>query len=336
MALNSSSLQHLRPGSIHPTFEIIWGSHPLWPTPLLNDALPSAPDRIRILVLDSSFNPPTLAHLALANSNRPEGDYDAKLLLLSVRNADKELKPGDATHVQRLEMMMELAEDLRDANDHESNNNVAVAIIDEPTFVGKSKLLRTLLKEKLRAMSLMPEVELTFILGFDTLERLFDTKYYESSEEKMFKALQGFFAPPPNPGSSTTNDESGDGSSIVCARRSPSSYPHPSHPAPNSNSSPPSSAEVPVNSHHQTISTFLTSAALPSSCVSMIDIGKDVWSISSSEVRKGVKMESDPGTKSMEEEEGIQGSEVNKRSRQWSEMVTGRVRRYIIDNRLYK
>ncbi|KAJ3905228.1 Nucleotidylyl transferase [Lentinula edodes] len=335
MALNSSSLQHLRPGSIYPTFEIIWGSHPLWPTPLLNDALPSAPDRIRILVLDSSFNPPTLAHLALAKSNRPEGDYDAKLLLLSVRNADKELKPGDATHVQRLEMMMELAEDLRDANDHESNNNVAVAIIDEPTFVGKSKLLRTLLKERLRAMSLMSEVELTFILGIDTLERLFDTKYYESSEEKMFKALRGFFAPP-SPGSSTINDESGDGSRIVCARRNPSSYPHPSKLAPNSNSSPPSSAEVPVNSHHQTISTFLTSAALPSSCVSMIDIGKDVWSISSSEVRKSVKMESDPGTKSMEEEEGIQGSEVNKRSRQWSEMVTGRVRRYIIDNRLYK
>lgn len=106
---------------------------------------------LRISILDSSFNPPTRAHLALAQSKPPkrifvpgterqsnvssttvkprrpsagsgdavvtqerkpeynEDDYDARLLLLSVRNVDKTLKPGDATFVQRVEMMSQLA-----------------------------------------------------------------------------------------------------------------------------------------------------------------------------------------------------------------------------------
>ncbi|KAJ3858417.1 hypothetical protein EV359DRAFT_14102, partial [Lentinula novae-zelandiae] len=53
----------------------------------------------------------------------------------------------------------------------------AAAIIDGPTFIGKSKHLRTLLKERLCVMSLMPEAELTLILGFNILERLYNTKY---------------------------------------------------------------------------------------------------------------------------------------------------------------
>ncbi|KAJ3916143.1 hypothetical protein F5877DRAFT_69276 [Lentinula edodes] len=62
--------------------------------------------------------------------------------------------------------------------------------------------------------------------------------------------------------------------------------------------------EVPLNSHNQTISTFLTLAALPSSCESMVDVGKDTRSVSSSEVRKGVRMECGQVTKSIEESEG--------------------------------
>ncbi|KAJ4477408.1 Nucleotidylyl transferase [Lentinula aciculospora] len=293
-----SSLQRLRTGSIYPPIEIIWASHPLWPNPP-NHITPL--EKIHISILDSSFNPPTLAHLALLNTPRPghdgiSDDYDAKLLLLSVRNADKQLKPGDATYVQRVEMMVDFTEDLG------ANSNTAVAIIDEPTFVGKSKLFRTFLKEKVHLM----EVQLTFMMGFDTLERLFAPKYYESSEEKMFKALRGFFASP----SSSNDEEPGDGSRVVYARRSSSSYPTP---APDSDSN----LEEPVNSLAQTISTFFSSSALPSSCVLMIDIGEDVWSISSSEVRDGVRKESE-------------------RSHPWREMVTERTRRYIVEHGLYK
>ena len=106
-------------------------------------------------MLDSSFNPPTRAHLALAQSKPPsrlkptvtgtsgvpapfidirrfrgtetaidrdEGkvnkngdsdeDYDARLLLLSIRNADKILKTSDASYSQRLEMMYLLAHEV--------------------------------------------------------------------------------------------------------------------------------------------------------------------------------------------------------------------------------
>ena len=94
---------------------------------------------LHISVLDASFNPPTLAHLALANSLPPQTspgyppDFDARLLLLSVRNADKQLKPTDATYEQRIEMLVLLAHDLArssarsvpDAAPHEAN--VAVA-----------------------------------------------------------------------------------------------------------------------------------------------------------------------------------------------------------------
>ena len=136
-------------------------------------------------MLDSSFNPPTKAHLALALSTSQakesittdgNGGDDARLLLLSVRNADKALKAGDATHVQRLDMMVLLAKEIEsrssqsstpgksqmmmegeDGNTHEDVDegaNVAVAIIDEPTFVRKSAVLRDFLNARIATFPL--------------------------------------------------------------------------------------------------------------------------------------------------------------------------------------
>ncbi|ETW83294.1 hypothetical protein HETIRDRAFT_409165, partial [Heterobasidion irregulare TC 32-1] len=160
-------------------------SWPLQPKSGLNLAM--TPSTLRISVLDSSFNPPTRAHLALASlphysqsaPSDSSSEYDARLLLLSVRNADKHLKLGDATHVQRMEMMLLLAHDIRD-------NNTAVAIIDEPTFVGKSTALIAFLRSHLLQLSLSPpasvvsSIELSFVQGFDTLERLLSPRYYDS------------------------------------------------------------------------------------------------------------------------------------------------------------
>jgi hypothetical protein len=70
---------------------------------------------IPISILDSSFNPPTKAHKSLAFSQikgKEHEDYESHMLLLSVTNADKKLKPGDATYAQRLEMMCLLANQL--------------------------------------------------------------------------------------------------------------------------------------------------------------------------------------------------------------------------------
>ena len=95
--------------------ELVYTPYPRWPLPPAPTLAPAP--TLRVSVLDSSFNPPTLAHLALASLPPPSPassgssptapapdtavphhgeDFDARLLLLSVRNADKRLKPGDA------------------------------------------------------------------------------------------------------------------------------------------------------------------------------------------------------------------------------------------------
>jgi nicotinamide-nucleotide adenylyltransferase len=220
--------------------ECAWASHGQWPLPAANRKHPKGAP-LRVSVLDSSFNPPTLAHLALANvrptptqgvvgpsaegvlaEGKPKknDDFDAHLLLLSVRNADKSLKPSDATLVQRIEMMVALARSVH-ANE-EGPANIAVAIIDEPTFVGKSRILREWLSHQISAMSqhdsdgpvsepssaAPARSQLTFLVGFDTLERLIATRYY-GSEEDMLRALRTFLSAPPE----------GDDSYVICARR---------------------------------------------------------------------------------------------------------------------
>ncbi|KAJ7476145.1 hypothetical protein FB451DRAFT_268350 [Mycena latifolia] len=156
--------------------ELVYVPHDNWPRP------PSP----RISVLDASFNPPTLAHLALATAPESTADADAHLFLLSVRNADKSLKPSDATHLQRLEMMLLLARPHR----------AAVALIDEPTFAGKARVLR----------AAFPGAAVTFLLGFDTLERVLAPRYY-GGEAPMAAALDAFFSP------------AHDNARVVCARR---------------------------------------------------------------------------------------------------------------------
>ncbi|KAJ7066865.1 hypothetical protein B0H15DRAFT_154271 [Mycena belliarum] len=143
------------------------------------------PQRPRISILDASFNPPTIAHLALATTPASTA-ADARLFLLSVRNADKVLKPGDATHLQRLDMMLLLAR----------RHRAAVALIDEPTFAGKARVLCTA----------FPGASVTFLLGFDTLERVLAPRYY-GGEALMAAALDTFFSP------------AQDNARIVCARR---------------------------------------------------------------------------------------------------------------------
>ena len=183
------------------TLELV-SSHPKWPLPADPTKAP-----LRISVLDSSFNPPTVAHLALANSLPPGGrdDYNARLLLLSVYNADKTLKLGDATHLQRVEMMRLLSHHITNTPD-----NVAVAIVGEPTFVKKSSLLLSFLKQRILDVGTVecPPIQLSFILGFDTLERIVSPRYY-GSVDQMHLALRKFLSPPPD----------GDDSYVVCARR---------------------------------------------------------------------------------------------------------------------
>lgn len=100
----------LHPSSPSP-FQLVFSSHPAWPRPVPGASTqasrrtsPSQQCELKISCLDSSFNPPTLAHRALATAPYPgavdaeDDGYDAHLLLLSVKNVDKTLQSGDADY----------------------------------------------------------------------------------------------------------------------------------------------------------------------------------------------------------------------------------------------
>jgi len=156
-----------------------------------------AKKRIRVCVLDSSFNPPTLAHQAMLLNCAKKYPSDCYLLLLSTSNADKgeivDAKESDDTQalrrpngpeeggtLGRLLMMKTLAEDLR-----QDLPNLAVASTTTALFVDKAKAISGFFAPL--------SSESMFVVGADTLLRIFDRKYYASVEE-MCKQLRAFFA----------------------------------------------------------------------------------------------------------------------------------------------
>ncbi|PWN36370.1 Nucleotidylyl transferase [Meira miltonrushii] len=186
---------------------LIYSSTPTWPFPETKSS--SHQQQIDIGVLDSSFNPPHKAHHALATSSKPafadeqataikgKEQYDAILLLFSVRNADKGLGSSkDASPAQRIEMMQLMAQEL----ESEKSMNVAVGIVEEPLMITKSTLIHDFIKQQ---PSTAP-IRLHWLVGFDTLERFFQVKYYPSPDY-FAKACQTFF-----------EDER---TTFVCARR---------------------------------------------------------------------------------------------------------------------
>ncbi|KAH8835023.1 hypothetical protein DL96DRAFT_1572577 [Flagelloscypha sp. PMI_526] len=256
----SSLISQVQSRLFSPPVHLVFSPTATWPSnPRSSQSTP-----LRISILDSSFNPPTRAHVALLKYNKPSSlrEYDAKLLLLSVRNPDKTLKPGDATFVQRLAMMTAIAKDLGD--------NTAVAIIDEPLFFGKGKSLAEFLRKRLGTSNAeTPKLfVLDFLLGMDTLERVVSPKYYipnpsltASSPETaaaMRSALLTFVSSPPD----------GHNCRIICARRDPHSYPQ--LVVEDDQSSPLMHAEDFIASGH----------------ITMMDIGSTEQTFSSSQVRK--------------------------------------------------
>jgi nicotinamide-nucleotide adenylyltransferase len=141
---------------------LIYTSNSRWPLP---PAVPP-PSRIRISVLDSSFNPPHAAHKALAETT--SSSSDAQLLAFTISNADKQLDKEDLYN--RLEMIRAMAVDLNRGQEEEVKekekekgkwNNVAVAVLDAATFVKKSQVLKQevskLLREEYGESNVEPE-----------------------------------------------------------------------------------------------------------------------------------------------------------------------------------
>ncbi|KAL1896764.1 hypothetical protein Sste5346_004397 [Sporothrix stenoceras] len=180
------------------------------PTPTTASSLPSplvAPSRQRsqihnLVILDSSFNPPTRAHMKLATSalvdvrsplRQPDTPYLSTrlLLLLSVNNADKAPKP--ASFEQRLTLMLALARDTHvelAALDDPARPLLDVAIdiglTSEPYFHNKSNAIAVspfYARPSFPSASVdRPTPDQIFLLGYDTVIRIFDPKYYPKTE----------------------------------------------------------------------------------------------------------------------------------------------------------
>ncbi|CZR59580.1 related to cytidylyltransferase family protein [Phialocephala subalpina] len=139
--------------------------------------LPTAPKTLYIL--DSSYNPPTLAHLRIATSallhdTQPYTSPRRLLLLLATQNADKAPKPASFEH--RLTMMTIFARDLLSSLPPPKESSKKELAID----IGVTKLPYFHDKASSIADSgIYPnETQQIHLLGYDTLTRLLSTKYY--------------------------------------------------------------------------------------------------------------------------------------------------------------
>ncbi|KZL79235.1 cytidylyltransferase [Colletotrichum incanum] len=163
------------------------------------------PRRVRsLVVLDSSFNPPTLAHLRMAVSavrdlqrGKPQEESAVRLLLLlAVNNADK--KPKPAAFPVRLGMMHAFAQDLLDElrgqvlaspgrGDGKQEKEVGEGGVEEidvdlglttmPYFHDKSQAISD---EGFYAVD-GEGPEQVYLAGYDTLIRIFNPKYYNAA-----------------------------------------------------------------------------------------------------------------------------------------------------------
>ncbi|KAM3420704.1 hypothetical protein BST61_g3955 [Cercospora zeina] len=148
-----------------------------------------------LFILDSSFNPPSIAHRTLAQSalERTASDQREKphrlLLLFAIMNADK--APSPASFEQRLTMMTIFARDLQNSLQQEPDKYDPVAIdvgvTKLPYYTDKSRAI-----EKEGQQWYPDKPHHIHLVGFDTLTRFFGAKYYKDFDPP-FAALNPYF-----------------------------------------------------------------------------------------------------------------------------------------------
>jgi nicotinate (nicotinamide) nucleotide adenylyltransferase len=116
-------------------------------------------------VLPSSFNPPTTAHKALMERARTVEPIDETLLVLDKKPLDKEI--AGASLEQRLLMILLC---------FESDPTVSIAFTNRGLFGDKLTLLKKAYPDN---------TMIRFIVGYDTLTRILDTKYYEDRDASL-------------------------------------------------------------------------------------------------------------------------------------------------------
>ncbi|GES78945.1 nucleotidylyl transferase [Rhizophagus clarus] len=198
-----------------PLFKITYKSSPIWPISPISDHRKIT----RIAILDSSFNPPTNAHYQLIVRSvtniffqngksiiiqTPERQqqikeqglefFDSCLLLYATKNADKILSSSDVSHVDRLLMMETLASHIQSTTPSDTHytalKNLAVGVVTHPRFIDKAHGILSLLHSLSNSSfsfsnNTSRQFSLYFIMGYDTVIRLFNPQYYTNMREEL-------------------------------------------------------------------------------------------------------------------------------------------------------
>ncbi|KAJ2765637.1 hypothetical protein IWQ56_004020 [Coemansia nantahalensis] len=218
-----------RDGGAEPVVRLAHKYCETWPEPHRADAQQDTQQdagTLRVAVMDSSFNPPHYCHgaymecmgiIELLPASGERGSQpreearllgiDAYLMLLGSANADKE--QTGATLEQRMRMVDMLATTVvrdttadtwhlwksRDQFDATNLHNMAIGMVNTPRFVDKCKAVARVVREEWAAtpgrdIADAPRVLSYFAMGWDTLIRVFDPKYYADYPRE----LDEFFA----------------------------------------------------------------------------------------------------------------------------------------------
>jgi nicotinic acid mononucleotide adenylyltransferase len=118
-----------------------------------------------LLCLSASFNPLTVAHVRLIQKAGGLVSPDEVLLLLALANVDKG-REGFSLE-RRLAILARFAE---------GRPMYSVAAVSHGRFVDKARAIR---------LHYPPATRLVFIVGLDTLVRIFDPKYYDDRDAAL-------------------------------------------------------------------------------------------------------------------------------------------------------
>lgn len=134
-------------------------------------------NHVMTIVLDSSFNPPTKAHVSMLETAIRDYPHSPVLLSISRTNADKRII--DEKMLQKRKLWMRL---VLDHLHHQYPQTClqTVCFEDARLFWEKLVILQTTFPSPIRYL---------FLMGDDTVERFFDRDYYADRD----KQLQQFF-----------------------------------------------------------------------------------------------------------------------------------------------
>jgi len=125
----------------------------------------------RIGLLAGSYNPLTVAHVALAEAARRAGRLDLIAWALTAVTVDKE-QVTRASLPQRIAQL----DAYRGSADDRVHCSDALVLLNHGLYVDQARAMRTLMA---------PDAELDIIVGYDKIVQIFDPRYYDDREAAL-------------------------------------------------------------------------------------------------------------------------------------------------------